>query len=698
MSGTAAEGRRANRLANETSPYLLQHQYNPVDWYPWGDEAIERARREDRPILLSVGYSSCHWCHVMERESFEDDATAELMNERYVNVKVDREERPDIDEIYMSSVQLMTGQGGWPMTVFLTPDKLEPFYSGTYFPPDERMGLPSFRRVLTHVSDAFRERRDEVTDSAGRVAQQIAGMSMIRAGETGIDPSAIDSAAAELLGHYDRVNGGFGGAPKFPASMSLSLLLRVWRRTGDDKLLEPVTHSLRRMACGGMYDQLGGGFHRYAVDDRWLVPHFEKMLYDNALLAQTYTEAWQATGDATFARVARETLDWVLREMVTAEGAFCASLDADTDGEEGKTYVWSLDEIQTLLGDGAAEFASFYDVTRDGNFEGASILNVTGDPAPIADPDDELGQRLAKARARLLEVRATRPQPGLDDKVILDWNGMMIGAMARGYQVFGEDRWLEAARKAARFLLDNLRTEDGEWLRTWREGRGQIPAFQTDLAALLLGMLDLYESDFDLTWLEAARDLADRMIRDFEDREHGGFFYVSERDATPVTRTKNPFDNATPSGNSLAAHGLLRLSRISADGDDYLRAAEAAVRLLSDLAVRMPAGFSNLLCALDAFAASTSSPEIVVAPGGAEDRAAMLAAIRRPYAPDKIVLEVPSGDATDTPIDPTLVAGRDPVDGRTAAYICRNRTCSLPTCDPADVAGELRAPNRGETS
>ncbi|HEX7379249.1 MAG TPA: thioredoxin domain-containing protein, partial [Pirellulales bacterium] len=520
-----------NRLAHETSPYLLQHANNPVDWYPWGPEAIERSRREDKPIFLSIGYSACHWCHVMEHESFENEMIARQLNEGFVCIKVDREERPDLDQIYMTAVQAMTGRGGWPMSVFLTPD-LKPFYGGTYWPPVGRMGMPGFDQVLDAVLNAWRERRPLVDQQASDLAADVdrAGRMALPPGELSELP--LEAAEAALERVFDHQHGGFGGAPKFPHPMDLRLLLRRWRRAPQAPLLNMVTLTLDRMAAGGMYDQLGGGFHRYSVDERWLTPHFEKMLYDNALLSAAYVEAFQATGRPDYERVARETFDYILREMTSPEGGFYSTLDADSEGEEGMFYVWTPAEIEAALGpDRARTFCRLYDVSEEGNFEGRNILNLpkTLEQASriLSRDTAELAAELAESRAKLLAVRNQRVWPGLDDKVLVSWNGLMIDALASAAAALGEERYLRAARAAADFILDKMRREDGRLSHSWRAGQAKLDAYLDDYACLANALVSLYEAGFEERWIDAAAQLADILLADFEDHEAGGFFYTA---------------------------------------------------------------------------------------------------------------------------------------------------------------------------
>ena len=554
-----------NRLAKETSPYLLQHAHNPVDWYPWGEEALRRAREENKPIFLSIGYAACHWCHVMERESFEDPATAKILNKHFISIKVDRQQRPDVDEIYMTAVQMMTGRGGWPLSVFLTPD-LKPFFGGTYFPPEDLHGMPGFKTVLHRVAEVWREQPDDVVDNAQRMVEALRANVAPEPSRTGVpDASVLFAAAGELREQFDTQWGGFGGAPKFPPSGAIALLLRQYARSGDAMLLYMVTVTLDRMAQGGMYDQLGGGFHRYSVDAMWLVPHFEKMLYDNALLTRVYLEAWQATGREPYREVAAGILDYVIRDMTDARGGFHSAEDADSEGEEGKFYVWQPGEIKAVLGEEDGElFCRYYGVSEEGNFEGHNILTAPRDPASRLGATtlttEQWRDRLARSRERLLTHRNERVRPGKDDNVLAAWNGMMISALARGYQVLGDRRYLAAAQKAADFVLDEM-VRDGRLMRAYR-GTARLPGYLDDYAEMAGGLIDLYEADFDRQWLEAADTLAGKMVADFWDDRDGAFFYTSAAHKNLLVRTKPFQDGAVPSGNSTATIVLLRLSKL----------------------------------------------------------------------------------------------------------------------------------------
>jgi uncharacterized protein len=664
----------ANRLAEQTSPYLLQHRDNPVDWYPWGPEALQRAREEDRPILLSVGYSACHWCHVMERESFEDADTAAFMNEHFVNVKVDREERPDVDALYMEAVQAMTGHGGWPMTVFLDPEGV-PFYGGTYFPPEPRQGMPSFRLVMEAVVEAFRERREEIRSRAPQTRAQLAAIGRAEASTELLDRRALDNAAEELRRHADMENGGFGSAPKFPPASAIEFLLR----RGATDLCELTLDS---MAAGGIYDQIGGGFARYAVDAVWLVPHFEKMLYDNALLARAYLHGWQVLGHERYRRVCTETLDWALREMRGPEGGFYSAFDADSEGEEGRFYVWTPAEIREVLGDAADELISYYGVSDPGNFEGRNILHIAGGAA--ASPPGGLDE----ARRALYKARSERVWPGLDDKRLTAWNALMVAALADAGGVLERSDYLDAARDCAGFLLEGMRDGDGRLLRTYKDGRAHLNAYLEDHAFLVEALLTLYESTFEARWFDAARETAEAMIARFADPERGGFFSTSDDHEELIARRKDLGDHPIPSGNASAALGLLRLAALTGE-HDYETQAVGVLRLLHPAAIRHPDGFGHLLQALDFHLEATREVALVTPDGNGEPTerlAELLRIVRSEFRPRLVLAGGPQG--TDRP---ELMLDRSAVDGRPAAYVCENLTCRTPVTDPEELRRELDA-------
>jgi uncharacterized protein len=640
-----------NRLANETSPYLLQHAENPVDWYPWGDEALERARSEDKPILVSIGYSSCHWCHVMERESFEDPDVADYMNEHFVAIKVDREERPDVDAIYMEACQAMTGQGGWPLNVFLTPDQA-PFFAGTYFPPQPVRGMPAWRQLLEAIVEAWTERREEIREGAPRIVDRLRGAALLEPSTEIMSPQVLDEAVAGLRQAFDPQWGGFGGAPKFPQASSIEFLLR----RGETEI---AGRTLTAMASGGMYDQVGGGFARYSVDERWLVPHFEKMLYDNALLARAYLHGWQVTGDGLFARVATETLDWALREMRGPEGGFYSALDADSEGVEGKFYVWDRAEVEQVAGAGAADW---FGTTEAGNFEGRNILTRgAGEP-----PELDEWQRT------LYETRTKRVWPGLDDKRLASWNALMISALADAGAILDRDDYLDAAVQCAEFVTTQMRDDSGRLLRTWKDGRAKLNAYLEDHAYLVDALLSLYEATFDPRWFQAARELADTTIERFADDDRGGFFDTASDHEQLVTRRKSLEDNPIPSGNSSAAYGLLRLAALTGE-HGYEQRAVSVFRLLHEIAGRHPQAFAHLLQALDFHFAAVKEVAIV-----GPDAAPLVRVVRDAFRPHLVVA---GGEHDGVP----LLQDRTPVDGRAAAYVCENFACKQPVTEPAEL-------------
>jgi len=670
-----------NRLAKEKSPYLLQHAENPVDWYPWGEEAFAKARTEDKPLFVSIGYATCHWCHVMERESFEDERIAALLNERFVSIKVDREERPDLDDIYMAAVQLLSGQGGWPMSVFLTPDR-KPFFGGTYFPPEDRYGRTGFPTLLERVSEAYRTRRGEIESGADQVARRIASFSETPPGSGLLTAGLVAGAADALLRGFDRTYGGFGRAPKFPHSMGIQLLLRQYRRTGDLRFLEAAGVTLDRMAAGGIYDHLGGGFHRYSTDARWLVPHFEKMLYDQALLVPAYLEAFLLTGQAAYRRVVEETLDYVRRDMTSPEGAFYSTEDADSEGAEGLFYTWTPEEIAVELGEDAALFAAAYGVEPEGNFEERSILHRSATDEALALrfslPAPEVDGRLERARGRLLASRSRRVRPARDDKVLAGWNGLMISAFARAGSALDEPRFTQAAAAAADFVLARMQHE-GRLRRVYMDGQARVPAYLEDYAALVAAAVDLYEATFETRWLAEGVRLAEILRRDFEDQA-GGFFGTSEEHRDLIVRPKNAQDGSTPSGNSLAAWGLLRLGRL-AGRPEFESAGERTLRTFQALLEEAPGAFHQMLLAVDLYAGPRQ--EIVIAgPAQAEGTRALLRVVRARFLPHAAVAWTAGEDGTPLPLASGLTAGKSTVDGRPAAYLCRDFTCGAPITDP----------------
>ncbi|MBI4567234.1 MAG: thioredoxin domain-containing protein [Planctomycetes bacterium] len=688
-----------NHLAGQTSPYLLQHQHNPVEWYPWGPEALERARREDRPIFLSIGYSACHWCHVMERESFEDQETARFLNAGFVSIKVDREERPDLDEIYMHAVQTMTGHGGWPLSVFLLPD-LKPFYGGTYFPPSPRYGMPSFRQVLAAVAEHYRARRGEAAEAAEEMARVLAGLGRVAAGRNGAGgggepgPALIEGAARQLEAAYDPVEGGFGGAPKFPHPMDLSLLLRWWRHSGEPGARAMVERTLDKMAAGGIHDQVGGGFHRYSVDGEWLVPHFEKMLYDQALLARTYAEAFQAFGSARHRETCARTLDFVIREMQDEAGGYYSSLDADSEGVEGKFYVWSRDEILAALGPDEGERAcAFFGVTTAGNFEGSNILHVA-DGAGASRPAsrDALaaapgpGESMGDARARLLAARSVRVRPGLDDKMLAAWNGLMIRGMCAGHQATREPRYRDSARRAGEFLWREMWRQE-RLARSHRRGASRLNGYLEDYAFVADAFVDLYEATFDPAWIERALAVAGVMIDLFSDEASGAFFFTARDHEALIARSLNAADSATPGGNSIAALALLRLGRL-ADRDDLWKRGARVLSAFSGHMARFPAGAAQMLQALDFMLEPPVEIAVAGAPGAPETEA-LLRVVGETFLPNRILGLADPGVAAPAPTLP-LLRDKRPVAGRPAAFLCENFVCRAPETDPARFREALR--------
>jgi uncharacterized protein YyaL (SSP411 family) len=667
----------ANRLAQETSPYLLQHRDNPVDWYPWGEDALRRAGEEDRPILLSIGYSACHWCHVMERESFEDPETAAYMNEHFVNVKVDREERPDVDALYMEAVQAISGQGGWPMTVFLDPDGV-PFYGGTYFPPDDGRGMPSFRMVMEAVVDAYRGKREEIRDRAPQMRARLAAIGQAAPGPAP-EAEVLEQALDRLRAAADIERGGFGGAPKFPPASALELLLARGERA-------VVERTLDAMLAGGIYDQVGGGFARYSVDAVWLVPHFEKMLYDNALLARAYLHGWQALGHERYRRICEETLDWGLREMRGPEGGFFSALDADSEGEEGRFYVWTPDEIRAALSDAAAtdpncikfspqqveDLMQFWGASERGNFEGRNVLHLAGG-ANAAEPEG-----LAEARRALYAARAQRAWPGLDDKRLTAWNALMIAALAEAGAVLERAEYSEAARACADFVLRELRDEDGNLLRTYKDGRAHLNAYLEDHAFLLEATLTLYEATFEPRWFEQALSLAETTIARFGDPERGGFFSTSGDHEALVARRKEIGDHPIPSGNSSAAMGLLRLAALTGERR-FVEHAESVFRLFAGPAAQHPEAFAHLLRAIDFHLSPTKEVALV-----GDDPTELSRVVRSGHRPHLVLAAGPEGSEV-----PPLLQGRTTIDGRPAAYVCEHFTCQAPVTDPQHLASLL---------
>jgi uncharacterized protein len=675
-----------NNLISETSPYLLQHAHNPVDWYPWSSAAFEKAKAENKPVLLSIGYSACHWCHVMAHESFEDEAIAELMNKYFVNIKVDREERPDLDQIYMNAVQMMTHHGGWPMTVFLTPEGV-PFYGGTYFPPQDRYNIPGFPRVLISVAEAYRDRPEDISATSTSILKELERVSIASGSQQPIGEDTLDAAYVGIIRTYDSTNGGFGGAPKFPPSMALEFLLRNHARTSKDEPLKIVSHTLMKMADGGIYDHLGGGFHRYSVDARWLVPHFEKMLYDNALLSRLYLHYYQLTGDEQARRTAEGILDYVLREMTDEGGGFYSTQDADSEGHEGKFFVWTIDEIKRALGPDAELFNRYYNVTEDGNFEGKNILNVTETLEVVAGA---LGIDVESARASiersrkiLFELREQRVKPDRDDKILTAWNGLMLASFAEGGAILQRDDYLRAARRNAEFLSANL-LRDGLLLRTYKDGKAKLNAYLEDYAFLAEGLITLSEGSGELSWLLEALRLSDRMIEEFWDSENGGFFFTGKSHESLIVRHKDYFDNATPSGNSVAAYTLLRLATLT-DLDDYRNRAVTVLHEVADSARRYPSGFGYALGAVDFYLSAPK--EIAILGDDAAAKTQFLAEIWRPYLPNKVIAAANSSD--DPQSTPIALLHQKPTSTSALAYVCEHYACKAPARTPLELRQQL---------
>ena len=678
-----------NRLIDETSPYLLQHANNPVDWYPWGEEALSRARDEDKPILLSIGYSACHWCHVMERESFENDAIAELMNQHFVNIKVDREERPDLDAVYMEAVQMLTGSGGWPMTVFLTPD-CKPFYGGTYFPPVDRHNMPGFPRLLETVAHAYRNSNSEIRRVTGQLTEQMGRSSNMPRGSGALDDSILHNAYNQLATNFDYQNGGVGSAPKFPQAMTLEILLRYYAHGHNDRALSMLELTLEKMARGGIYDQVAGGFHRYSTDTYWLVPHFEKMLYDNALLARLYLHAWLATGRSLYRRITEETLDYVLREMTGEHGGFFSATDADSEGEEGKFFVWTPDEIEAVLGqDDAAVFGGFFGVSRRGNFEGSNILNISVKAADFAERQgislESLVDVINRGKGALWAAREQREHPLLDDKVLASWNGLMLRAFSEAGAALERQDYLDAARRNASFVLAEMRPQ-GRLRRSYREGQARLSGFLEDYAFVADGLLSLYEATFERSWLDAAVQLSDEMISLFWDEGAGGFYDTGHDQEALVVRPRDVFDNAQPCGGSVASDLLLRLSVVTGN-EDYASKAVTPLRTVAELMGRAPAGTGRWIAALD-FYVSTPKEVAVIGPLDDAHTSALLRTVNARYLANRVVVGA-SGEAEATASGLPLLEGRGMIDDRPAAYVCENYACRLPATDPEALARQL---------
>ncbi|MGQ4809549.1 hypothetical protein NKDENANG_02967 [Candidatus Entotheonellaceae bacterium PAL068K] len=683
-----------NRLIHETSPYLLQHAHNPVDWYPWGSEALQKARTDNKPILLSIGYSACHWCHVMEHESFENEPIAALMNDLFINIKVDREERPDLDHIYQNVVHMLTGQGGWPLTMFLTPDQ-EPFYGGTYFPPDDRYGRPGFPRVLQSVADAYANRQGDVIRSVEQIRQALDKLTTFEETATELTFDVMEKAARALASNVDIVHGGFGSQPKFPNPTNLEFLLRFWRASGNDNFLNMVTLALQKMAHGGIYDQLGGGFHRYAVDNHWLVPHFEKMLYDNAQLLPLYLEFYQITGEPFYARVARETLAYIRREMLHPEGGLYATQDADSEGEEGLFFVWTKAEVDTILAEDARLFCRYYDVTQTGNWEhGKNILHLTislEQLAQLFNQDfDTVAARIEAAKARLYAVREQRPKPFRDEKILTAWNGLMLSGLVQAYTVLGDQDALNMVRDTLAFLQHHL-LHDGRLLRVYKDGQAKLNGYLDDYAFLSGALLDTFEVTSERAYFELAETLTTTMLEEFWDADQGGFFFTGKRHEALISRTKSALDQAVPSGTSVATKNLLRLYYYTGR-DNYLQCAERVLRLFKRHMEEQPFGFGSLLTALDFYLHKPQEIVLVGDPSTPEAQA-LLQVIHQQYLPNKTVVQIDPRHVQETlPASPWLrevLADKIQVDGQATVYVCHNFTCSLPVTQPEALSAFL---------
>lgn len=688
MSNPTSE-RKANQLIHETSPYLLQHAYNPVDWYPWNPEALTRSKQENKPILLSVGYSACHWCHVMEHESFENHDIAKLMNDHFINIKVDREERPDIDEIYMqATVAMNQGHGGWPMTVFLTPDQ-EPIFAGTYFPPTDKWGRPGFSTVLQNIAAAWEKDRESIVKQATQFTSRLRESIKVTS-PMAIGLSEIQTAVEQYTQDFDPTHGGFGQAPKFPPATGLSFLLRQYHQTKDDPTLRIVRKTLDAMAAGGIYDHIGGGFARYSTDERWLVPHFEKMLYDNALLARTYVEAYQVTQDEHYRHIATETLDYVIREMTSAEGGFYSATDADSEGVEGKFFVWTPQQIRTIVTDQeeAKRFCAYYDITDEGNWEHHSIPNTPKTLEQVAEDvgcsSEELWATIERVRPLVYQARLQRVPPSLDDKVITAWNGMMIGTMAEAARVLGNQRYLDAAQRAADFLLTTLAQPGNRLLRTYREGKAHLQACLEDYAYLAEALIDLYEAGASERYLHEAVSLAERILEDFSDREHGGFFTTATDHESLILRSREGPDGATPSGNAVASSVLARLS-FHFNRDDFREAATNAIRAYGHQISQIPRGYAKSLMAVDLLLNGPIELALVGQVGESQYEE-LRTEVHQHFIPNRIIAHQNDEDAE---ITHPLLRGKTLVDGKAALYLCRNFACEAPITIPQSVASAI---------
>ncbi len=671
-----------NRLKNEQSPYLLQHADNPVDWYPWGKEAFERAKKENKPVFLSIGYSTCHWCHVMEHESFENPEIARILNQNFVSIKVDREERPDVDNIYMQAVMAMTGGGGWPLSVFLTPEG-KPFYGGTYFPPEDRYNIPGFKRILLEITQAWKEQKGDI-DKQSNLIQQHLNSQATRIKPGILNEAPLQSALQNLINSFDKTNGGFGSAPKFPMSHNLSFLLTYWYRYDSSQALEMVEQTLQKMAQGGIYDHLGGGFHRYSTDQYWLVPHFEKMLYDQASLSRTYLEAYQATKNEFYAQIATEIFDYVLRDLSHPSGGFYSAEDADSEGKEGKFYVWKPHEIKDILGESGGElFCQIYDVTDSGNFEGENILHLQKSVKLLSKihnrSQEELIAFIRHSKTKLIMARGKRIRPHLDDKILTDWNGLMIASLAYGYTVLGEEKYLLAAERAADFILKHLQKK-GRLLKHYRGQPSTVLGHLDDYAFFIHGLIELYQASFDPRWLKEALRLTEAMLELFWDQPGSGFFFSGNDGEELISKIKEIYDGALPSGNSVAIYDLLRLGRLSMR-QDYIDKAESALKSFMGTVSQNPSAYTQMLIALDFLLGPTK--EIVIAgQPDREDTKRMLRVVRADFIPRKvIILHADDQEGKELKKMVPFFNGLIAKDGQATAYVCENFVCQLPTKD-----------------
>jgi len=692
------DNRHSNRLIDEKSPYLLQHADNPVDWYPWGEEAFERARAEDKPIFLSIGYSSCHWCHVMEHESFEDHEVAAAMNAAFVNIKVDREERPDVDDVYMTVAQMMTGRGGWPLNIIMTPDKV-PFFAATYIPKENRWGQVGMLSLVVEIQSRWKTRRQELLAIGGRVENALRQMQQDTSGDV-LGEAVLDTAFQQLSGRFDARHGGFGTRPKFPTPHNLLFLLRYWRRTGNAQALQMVEQTLQAMRLGGVFDHVGFGFHRYSTDAEWLLPHFEKMLYDQALLAMAYTEAYQATGNAAYRRTAEQILSYIVRDMRSSSGGFYSAEDADSEGEEGRFYLWTLDELEQVLGEEAELVAHVFQVGADGNFadeatgrkSNRNILHLREDLAETASriglSEAALQPRLERARQALFAHREQRVHPLKDDKVLTDWNGLMIAALAKSAQAFDRAEYAQMAAQAAEFILSQMVREDGRLLHRYRDGEAAVLAYAADYAFLVWGLLELYEASFDVEHLQQALSLTETMLEHYWDEEAGGLFSTSDDGEPLLVRQKDIYDGALPSANSVALLNLLRLARMTARPELERRAVELSRAFATSISTS-PVAHTQMMVAVD-LAVGPSLEVVIAGRPGADDVQRMLRALRSEFAPNKVVLFRPDGVAPKITQLAAFTEYQTPVDGQATAYVCRNYACEFPTTDAEGLRRLLR--------